>query len=82
MGPGAVELVGLIIVVGTAALTIVKVARLWISRPESLSADVTTRLEALERSVEHLQQEHAETQERLDFAERLLSKAREERRIG
>jgi len=82
VGPGAVELVGLIIVVGTAALTIVKVARLWISRPESLSADVTTRLEALERSVEHLQQEHAETQERLDFAERLLSKAREERRIG
>ena len=77
-----VELVGLIIVVGTAAFTIVKVARLWTNRPESPSADVPTRLEALERSVEHLQQEQAETQERLDFAERLLSKAREERRIS
>jgi hypothetical protein len=29
-----------------------------------------------------LQQELAETQERLDFAERLLTKAREERQIG
>src|SRR2546430_7602618 len=62
-------------------ISIVKVASLWTSRPQLPSADVTTRLEALERSVEHLQQEQAETQERLDFAERLLSKAREERRI-
>ena len=82
MGPTAVELVGLIIVVGTAAVTIVKVARLWTSRLQSPSPDVTERLETLERSVEHLQQEQAETQERLDFAERLLSKAREERQIG
>ena len=78
----AVSLVGLIIVVGTAAVTIVKVARLWTRRPQSPSADLTARLEALERSVERLQQEQAETQERLDFAERLLSKAREERRIS
>ena len=77
-----VELVGLIIVVGTAAFTIVKVARLWTSRPQSPSADVTARLEALEHSVQQLQQEQTETQERLDFAERLLSKAREERRIS
>jgi FtsZ-binding cell division protein ZapB len=78
-----VQLVGLIIVVGTAAFTIVKVARLWTSRLQSPSADdATARLEALERSVQQLQQEQAETQERLDFAERLLSKAREERRIG
>ena len=83
MEPPLVELVGLIIVVGTAAFTIVKVARLWTtSRPQSLSPDVTARLEALEHSVQQLQQEQAETQERLDFAERLLSKAREERRIG
>ncbi len=78
----AVSLVALIAVVGTAAFTIVKVARLWTSRPQSLSADVTARLEALERGVQDLQQEQAETQERLDFAERLLSKAREERQIG
>ncbi len=78
----AVFLVALITVVGTAAFTIVKVARLWTTRPQSLSADVTARLEALERGVQDLQQEQAETQERLDFAERLLSKAREERQIG
>jgi len=78
----AVSLVGLVIVVGTAAFTIVKVARLWTSRPESPSADVTARLETLERGFQDLQQEQAETQERLDFAERLLSKAREERQIG
>jgi len=78
----AVFLVALVTVVGTAAFTIVKVARLWTTRPESLSADVTARLEALERDVHGLQQEQAETQERLDFAERLLSKVREERQIG
>ena len=77
-----VELVGLIIVVGAAAFTVVKVARLWIGRPQSPSADVTARLEALERSVQQLQQEQTETLERLDFAERVLSKAREERRIS
>jgi len=78
----AVFLVALITVVGTAAVTIVKVARLWATRRESPSPDVTARLEALERVVQGLQQEQAETQERLDFAERLLSKAREERRIS
>jgi len=78
----AVFLVALITVVGTAVVTIVKVARLWATRRESPSPDVTARLEALERVVQGLQQEQAETQERLDFAERLLSKAREERQIG
>jgi len=78
----AVFLVALITVVGTAAVTIVKVARLWATRRESPSPDVTARLEALERVVQGLQQEQAETQERLDFAERLLSKAREERQLG
>ena len=78
----AVFLVALVTVVGTAAVKIVKVARLWTGRPESPSADVTARLEALERGVRDLQQEQAETQERLDFAERLLSKARDERQLG
>ncbi|HEY6223436.1 MAG TPA: hypothetical protein VIW26_06615 [Gemmatimonadales bacterium] len=63
------------------AIAAVKIARVRATRPESASADVTARLEALERGVEGLQQELVETQERLDFAERLLSKAREERRI-
>jgi len=76
------DLTPLIPVVAIIAFAAVKIARLRATRPESPSADVTARLEALERSVLGLQQELAETQERLDFAERLLSKAREERRIG
>jgi hypothetical protein len=78
----AVFLVALLIFVGIPAFTVIKVARLRANRPQSPSADLTARLEALERSVQQLQQEQAETLERLDFTERLLSKAREERRIG
>jgi hypothetical protein len=78
----AVFLVALLIFVGIPAVTVFKIARLRATRPESPSADVTARLEALERGVQDLQQELAQAQERLDFAERLLAKPREERRIG
>ena len=77
-----VFLVALLILVGVPAIAVIKVARLRALRPPSPSADVAPRLEELERSVESIQHELAETQERLDFAERLLGKAREERRIG
>lgn len=77
-----VFLAALLIFVGIPAFTVLRIARLRASRPQSPPADVTERLEAVEHRVEDLQQELAETQERLDFAERLLSKAREERRIG
>lgn len=77
-----VFLLALLIFVGIPAVTVLKVARLRATRPESLSADATARLEALEHGVQVLHQELAETQERLDFAERLLSKTREERQIG
>ena len=78
----AVSLVGLLSTVGIAAFTVVKVARLFATRRESSSPDVTARVEELERRVQGLQQELAETQERLDFAERLISKSRAEPRIG
>jgi len=81
MEPG-VFLAALLIFVGIPAFTVIKVARLRAARRESPSVDVTARLEAVERGVQDLQHELAETQERLDFAERLLSKTREERRIG
>jgi len=64
------------------AFTAFKIARLRGTQPASLSADVTTRLEALEQRVEGLQHELAETHERLDFTERLLSQARDDRRLG
>ena len=72
----------LIPIVAIIAFAWVRIARIRATRPELPSADVTARLEALEHGFEGLQQELAETQERLDFAERILSKAREERRIG
>lgn len=77
-----VFLVALLSTVGIAAFTVIKVARLIAHRPRSLPDDVTGRVEELERSIQHVQQELAETQERLDFTERLLSTTREERRIG
>ena len=77
-----VFLAALLIFVGIPAFTVIKLARLRAARPQSPSADVTARLEVVERGVQDLQKELADTQERLDFAERLLSKARDERRIG
>jgi len=76
------DLTPLIPVVAIVAFAAIRIARLRAPRPESSSGDAARRLDALEREVQGLQHELAETQERLDFAERLLSKAREERRIG
>ncbi len=81
MEPG-VFLVAFLSTVGIASFTVVKVARLFAGRRGVPSAGVTGRLEDLERDVQSLQQELADTQERLDFAERLLTTVREERRLG
>lgn len=78
MEPG-VFLAALLIFIGIPALTVLKIARLRAARPQAPAADVVERLEAVESRVESLQHELAETQERLDFAERLLTKAREGR---
>lgn len=64
------------------AFAAVKIAKLKTAAPNSLPADVSARLETLEQRVDGLQQELSETHERLDFTERLLSQARDERRIG
>lgn len=64
----------LIPVAAIIAFTVVKLARIRAGRQESLPADVTARLEALEHDFQRLQGELSETQERLDFAERLLTK--------
>ena len=61
------------------AVAVVKMARLRASR--SADPEITDRLAEVESAVHRLQQELTETQERVDFAERLLSKGREERRI-
>lgn len=76
------DLTPLIPIVAIIAFAVIRLARIRHAHPESLPADVTARLEALENGLEGVQRELAETQERLDFAERLLSKAREERKLG
>ena len=77
-----VFLAALLIFIGIPAFTVLKIARLRASRPQSSSPETTERLEAVEQRIDELQKELAETQERVDFAERLLTKAREEKRIG
>ena len=72
----------LIPITAIIAIAAVKIARLRATAPGSLPSEVTTRLEALEQRIEGLQGELAEAHERLDFAERLLSQSREERRLG
>jgi hypothetical protein len=69
-------------IVAIVAVAVSKVPRLQPPTPAAPSPDVAARLEALERGLQGLQHELADTQERLDFTERLLSQAREERRIG
>jgi hypothetical protein len=80
--PPAVFLIALLSALGIGAFTVIKVARLIFASRRELPSDVTARLEEVEGAVQGLQQELAETQERLDFAERLLSAAREQKRIG
>ena len=80
--PPEVFLIALLSTVGIATFTVIKVARLIANRSRSVPDDVLNRVEELERTLHGVQQELAETQERLDFTERLLSTTREERRIG
>lgn len=44
--------------------------------------DLEARFDALEAETRNLRKELSETQERLDFAERLLAQGREARRVG
>jgi high-affinity K+ transport system ATPase subunit B len=77
--PPNVFLVALLSTVGIAAFTVIMVARVIANRGRSSSPDVEERLVELEGTVEHLQRELGETQQRLDFAERLLTAAKEQR---
>jgi hypothetical protein len=76
------DLTPLIPIVAIIAFAAIKIAGLRASRSASVSMEVPERLEILERTVQGLQQDLADTQERLDFTERVLSQAREEKRIG
>jgi hypothetical protein len=58
----------------------VKIARLRAQSQVALPPEIEQRMGALEDDVNTLRHELAETQERLDFTERLLARNSEERR--
>ena len=58
--------------------------RLWIARINAARgtdspSDLANRVDELEQGLQNVQQQLTETQERLDFAERLLAKGKEDR---
>jgi hypothetical protein len=75
------ELIGFLFIVAVGSFTVITVARVFTNRSRSLPDGLTERVQELEHTVQNIQQELTETQERLDFAERLLSAAREDRRL-
>ena len=73
---------GIVCVVSIIARTTIKIAQVRAAHAETPSADLAARVEELEGAVAGLQGQLTEAQERLDFTERLLTEARQERRIG
>jgi hypothetical protein len=59
----------------------VKIAKIIAHSRVTGGADTAAHLQALDQEVGTLRREMAETQERLDFAERLLAQGRETRRV-
>ena len=65
-------------IVAIVCSTVVKIARMKASRDgQAVPREFSSRMDALEQDVRTLQEELGQTQERLDFTERLLSKTRE-----
>jgi hypothetical protein len=60
----------------------VKIAKIRSAGAHPPGVDDSPRLEALEEEIGQLRQDLTETQERLDFAERLLAKGRDAGRLG
>ena len=73
------DLTPLIPIMAIIAFTAIRLAKIKAGQQEPVQGEASARLEALEQDVQGLRQELAETQERLDFAERLLTKGRDER---
>ena len=68
----------LIVAIGTWGA--VKIAKI-IAHSRTGGPDIAAHLQALDQEVGTLRREMAETQERLDFAERLLAQGAETRRV-
>jgi DNA repair exonuclease SbcCD ATPase subunit len=81
MDPGVLAL--LIPIVAIIAGTVIKVSKMKLeSRQAPMDQESLARLEALEGEVDGLRRELSETQERVDFAERLLAQTNKGRALG
>ena len=69
----------IIAVIGTSGA--VKIAKVIAQSRVAGNPDTAAHLQALDQEVETLRREMIETQERLDFAERLLAQGAETRRV-
>jgi hypothetical protein len=69
----------LVPIIAIIAFAVIKIARINAARGGDRSGDLAGRVEELEQGMQKVQEQLAETQERLDFAERLLAKGKEER---
>ncbi|HEY7194105.1 MAG TPA: hypothetical protein VH439_10235 [Gemmatimonadales bacterium] len=67
----------LVPIIAIIAFAVIKIARINAARAADTPGDLAGRVEELEQGLQHVQQQLAETQERLDFAERLLAKGKE-----
>jgi Tfp pilus assembly protein PilN len=70
-----------IVIVAIVMGGLVKIARQW-RGAQPQSAALEGRLEAVEQELAALHQGLSETQERLDFAERILAQSPESKRLG
>jgi hypothetical protein len=80
MGEFGVFIPILIFLIPVLAVTfngLTKLARAKAEQQGALSGDALERITELESAMQHVQQQLSETQERLDFAERLLAKPKD-----
>jgi hypothetical protein len=75
----AAVVVVLVAAIGTTGA--VKIAKIWAQSRVALDPDTAAHLQALDQELGTLRREMVETQERLDFAERLLAQGPETRRV-
>jgi hypothetical protein len=74
--------ISFIVIVTIVMGGLVKIARDWRAGTQPQSADLERRLEAVEQELAALHQGLNETQERIDFAERILAQSPESKRLG
>jgi hypothetical protein len=71
-----------IIIAAIGTFGAVKIAKVIAQSRVAREPDTAAHLQALDQEVGTLRREMIETQERLDFAERLLAQGPENRRVG